>query len=219
LEDRKLKPYKGYKWIVADPALLDGKLAIRGTQWSVSFILSCLAEGMSLQKIEEFYGSHVMNAVPEALSAAARALDVISEASFTPSQRASLLQVPGLDDLVAWLGFFPTFHDGQVVSITLDRPDSYRIALYTFEMTKETNQEGFFILQKHVVVTFVMEHITDMSLEEFNQPNWLGGASIRRHPDYYELCLEGLFGVDGRFRAKVMKIEFQPGKPQDFVED
>jgi len=35
-----LKPFKDYRWIVADPRLLGGKLAVRGTRFSVSFILS-----------------------------------------------------------------------------------------------------------------------------------------------------------------------------------
>jgi uncharacterized protein (DUF433 family) len=40
----QLKPYKNFRWIVADPELLGGRLAIRGTRFSASFILSCLAE-------------------------------------------------------------------------------------------------------------------------------------------------------------------------------
>ncbi len=45
--------YKDYQWIVADPQLLGGKLAIRGTRLSVSLILECLAGGMSLEEINE----------------------------------------------------------------------------------------------------------------------------------------------------------------------
>jgi len=45
-------PYRDYKGIVADPALLGGKLAVRGTRFSVSFLLSCLAEGMTVEEID-----------------------------------------------------------------------------------------------------------------------------------------------------------------------
>jgi uncharacterized protein (DUF433 family) len=47
--------YKNYQWIVADPDLLGGKLAIRGTRVSVSLILECLANGMTLDDINETY--------------------------------------------------------------------------------------------------------------------------------------------------------------------
>jgi uncharacterized protein (DUF433 family) len=44
--------YKNYQWIVADPRLLGGNLAIRGTRLSVSLILEALANGMSLEEID-----------------------------------------------------------------------------------------------------------------------------------------------------------------------
>jgi len=48
-------PYKDYRWIVADPELLGGKLAVRGTRLSVALILECLANGMSLHDIDEAF--------------------------------------------------------------------------------------------------------------------------------------------------------------------
>ena len=47
--------YKDYRWIVADPDLLGGKLAVRGTRLSVALILECLANGMMLDDINEAY--------------------------------------------------------------------------------------------------------------------------------------------------------------------
>jgi uncharacterized protein (DUF433 family) len=89
VEDRELKAYKNYQWIVADPRLLEGKLAVRGTRFSVSFILSCLAESLSLEKIEDIYGPGVREAVPEALRAAAEAVDIPSPAALTTEQRVA----------------------------------------------------------------------------------------------------------------------------------
>ncbi len=67
------KGYKSYRWIVADPELLGGKLAVRGTRLAVSLILECLSNGMTLEDINEAFG-HVLT--PEALS---EALQVASE--------------------------------------------------------------------------------------------------------------------------------------------
>ena len=41
--------------MVADPQLLGGKLAIRGTRLSVSLILECLAGGISLEDIDQAF--------------------------------------------------------------------------------------------------------------------------------------------------------------------
>jgi len=75
MTSRELKPFKNYRWIVADPELLGGKLAIRGTRLSVSFILSCLAEGMSVEEIEDTYGRFPHEAIPEIMKAASELLD------------------------------------------------------------------------------------------------------------------------------------------------
>jgi uncharacterized protein (DUF433 family) len=69
-------PYKDYKWIVADPALLGGRLAVRGTRFSVSFLLSCLGEGMTAEEIQETYAPFPREAVPEIMKVASELLDV-----------------------------------------------------------------------------------------------------------------------------------------------
>ncbi len=50
------RPYKDYRWIVADRLLLGGTLAIRGTRLSVALVLECLANGMTLDDIDESFG-------------------------------------------------------------------------------------------------------------------------------------------------------------------
>jgi uncharacterized protein (DUF433 family) len=63
--------YRDYEWIVADPQLLGGKLAIRGTRLAVSLILECLASGMSLDDVEQsFNGAFPREALPEVLKVA-----------------------------------------------------------------------------------------------------------------------------------------------------
>jgi uncharacterized protein (DUF433 family) len=75
MQERALNPFKNFRWIVADAELLGGKLAIRGTRFSVSFILSCLSEGMSVEEIEETYGQFPREAIPEVMRVAAEILD------------------------------------------------------------------------------------------------------------------------------------------------
>ena len=60
-----------YKWIVADPRLLGGGLAIRGTRLSVSLILECLANGMTLADIDQSFDHAFPHAaLPEVLRVA-----------------------------------------------------------------------------------------------------------------------------------------------------
>ena len=71
MSDWRPTPYNDYQWIVADPGLLGGKLAIRGTHLSVSLILECLANGMSLEDIDlAFDHAFPHKALPEVLKVA-----------------------------------------------------------------------------------------------------------------------------------------------------
>jgi len=67
--------YRDYKWIVRDPDLLGGKLAIRGTRLSVSFVLACLAEDMSADEIAETYAPFPSQAIAEIMKVASELLD------------------------------------------------------------------------------------------------------------------------------------------------
>ena len=55
MQEFEPRPYKDYRWIVADPRLLGGTLVIRGTRLSVALILECLANGMTLNDIDESF--------------------------------------------------------------------------------------------------------------------------------------------------------------------
>ncbi|HVA40485.1 MAG TPA: DUF433 domain-containing protein [Candidatus Binataceae bacterium] len=75
MRDWEPAPYRDYKWIVRDPDLLGGKLAVRGTRLSVSFVLACLAEGMSAEEIAQTYGLFPQEAIPEIMKVASELLD------------------------------------------------------------------------------------------------------------------------------------------------
>ena len=76
MSDWQPRRYKNYEWIVADPELLGGKLAIRGTRLSVGLILECMANGMSLQDIDEaFHDAFPHAALPEVLKVASEFAD------------------------------------------------------------------------------------------------------------------------------------------------
>jgi uncharacterized protein (DUF433 family) len=64
--------YRDYRWIVQEPDLLGGKLAVRGTRLAVSFLLGCLAEGMSPEEIAQTYGPFPREAIPEILEVTAK---------------------------------------------------------------------------------------------------------------------------------------------------
>jgi hypothetical protein len=129
--------------------------------------------------------------------------------------------IPGAQDVIAWFGNWPTFHDAEVLSISLDRLSGCRVSVHAFEMTAEIDSSGHYVLAKHAVVTFCMEGfprdesgISNTRIEFFNNQNVLSSASINARPEGYELVLEGCHGVDGSIVCERMRVSLEPGVPQ-----
>jgi hypothetical protein len=129
--------------------------------------------------------------------------------------------IPGAADVIAWFGYWPTFHDAEVLSITLDRSDGSRVAIHAFEMTAEVDTRGRYVLAKHAVVTFYLEGfprdkygITNTRIDFFNSQNVLSSASVNKIPEGFDLVLEGIYGVDGSITCEHLSIKLEPGIPQ-----
>ena len=82
MPDWQPRAYREYRWIVQDPDLLGGKLAVRGTRLSVSLILECMANGMTIEDINEAYGgAFPPEAVPEVFRVASELIDAANVAA------------------------------------------------------------------------------------------------------------------------------------------
>ena len=76
MTDYTPKPYRNFRWIVADPDLLGGKPTLRGTRLSVSQILECLSVGMPLEEINESFASDISSEmIAEVLQVGAQLAD------------------------------------------------------------------------------------------------------------------------------------------------
>lgn len=88
------------------------------------------------------------------------------------------------------------------------------MALHTWEMTKNVDEKGYFVLSKHVVVEFVMKEVVGLSLNGFNHQNVISGLAIERSEGGYRLALEDCYGVAGYLEAKDISIHLTLGKPK-----
>ena len=68
-------PIPGFRYLVKNPERLAGKPTIKGTRFSVSFILSCLADGMSHEDIVREYSDLPQDSIPEVLRFAAEIIE------------------------------------------------------------------------------------------------------------------------------------------------
>jgi hypothetical protein len=136
--------------------------------------------------------------------------------------------VSGGADLVRWFGRVPTFHDAEILSLRLHRKGQSVLRLHGWINTGEVGQDGYFVLDRHAVVTFTLSGVMDLQLDGFSIQNVISGLVLRRAPDRrerrghlaldplpqdIEIELEPCYGLSGLIRARAASITFEPGKP------
>jgi len=134
--------------------------------------------------------------------------------------------IDGSEKLTRIFGYWPSFHDAEVLEFQVWRgdvsPDKSRyifpiltLKMHCFEMTKEVNPDGYFVLQNHTLVTFKFYDVDDIQMRGFNHQNAIFEFSINRlersqgPSPYYFVQLVPAFGIDASFsclRAEVSAV-------------
>jgi len=115
--------------------------------------------------------------------------------------------------LLAWFGRVPRFHDAELLEITLASKGESVLRIHTWEMTNQVDDRGYFVLDKHVVVTITLHSVTEISLSDFDLPGIIGSLEVTSQDGVYQLEWDGSYGVSGTLSAKQMQMELKPGKP------
>ncbi|MBO0140690.1 hypothetical protein JZX87_05850 [Agrobacterium sp. Ap1] len=132
--------------------------------------------------------------------------------------------VAGGKELLAWFGELPTFHDAEIISLSLNRSGASELKIHGWIMTDAVDPDGFIKLDKHAIVTFTLEGMMDLQLDGFSGQNVIGGLLLQRatdrgRSDYYALPQDELdieiellpcYGLDGFIRAKTVAISLVP---------
>jgi hypothetical protein len=121
--------------------------------------------------------------------------------------------VPGADHLIAWFGEWPSFHDAEVLNVHLDRTGPSRVQIHTWKRTNDLDGEGYYIVAKHVVVTFQLQGVNELALDGFSAQNVISGLSLQQKDTGYELMLWPCYGIAGSLTANEISIAFEPGRP------
>ena len=137
-------------------------------------------------------------------------------------------EVSGGAELLHWFGRVPSFHDAEILSLDLRRRGQSTLRLHGWITTDKVGESGFLVLERQAIVSFALDGIMDLQLDDFSIQNVIGGLILRRAPDRperrgyltldplpqdIEIELEPCYGLNGLIRARSVAISFQPGKP------
>jgi len=124
----------------------------------------------------------------------------------------ALREIPGAAELYDWFGYWPSFHDAEVISLQLNRMGSSNLRLHTWHTTKEVDEKGYYVQSKHVVVEFVFEAVSGLSLNGFNHQNVVFELGIEKTTSGFSLTLDECYGLAGSIEGNGMSIHLSPSK-------
>jgi hypothetical protein len=116
--------------------------------------------------------------------------------------------VVGAAELKAWFGYWPTFHDAEVLSLALQRKGASRLRVHTWHMTNQVDECGYYVMT--VVVSFILENVADCEPGAFNHQNVLNSPRLEREPEGFKVILDPCYGLNGSVTAERRSIEPEP---------
>lgn len=127
-----------------------------------------------------------------------------------------IANIPGAEEVRNWFGYWPDFHDAEIISLELNRNKASTLSVFFCNTDgQRVTPEGYFYQDKHVVVHFEMEGITDLQLSEFNHQNVISELILKKIEEGVEILMDGCYGMFGTITAESVKIAMTQGKPQD----
>ena len=119
-------------------------------------------------------------------------------------------RIPGAAEFISCFGHFPRFHDGSVLEFALDLSRSGHLRVKAFRMNSDVDDKGYYRLDKHCVVNFFFEEITDADLGFEDAAEIIDNIAIKEHDSGFEMEIEAINGLDAMLRMKSLSLTFEP---------
>jgi Immunity protein 50 len=121
--------------------------------------------------------------------------------------------IPGGQSLIEWLGRAPRFHDAEVLDISISAKTLSFIRIHTWNMTDKVDDRGYFVTERHAVVTISLNEVTSIALNGFDvMPGIIFDLEVSSIEDGFPVAWSGSYGVAGILRAKRISVDFEPEK-------
>ena len=145
-----------------------------------------------------------------------------ADGSYWTTDSELFLGLAGAPEISEWFGYVPSFHDATMNELVIAK-DSAALSLNAFRMTDRVDDRGYFILDRHALITVHLSGVTGFSLKgdasstvfelgirrlESNEDAWDTVAGPA--PGDWEVRWESAYGLEGAIYARDLKLTFRP---------
>jgi len=132
--------------------------------------------------------------------------------------------ISGSEKLTGVFGYWPSFHDAEVIELHLSRGDALTerrhprfpiltTKIHLWELTNEVDARGYFVLKHHTLATLRFHDVLELEMEGFNQQNALSCLLItpQEHTSgpwnrTYSVTFQAAFGMAAQFRCSRIEV-------------
>jgi hypothetical protein len=126
---------------------------------------------------------------------------------------AAVEAVTGAQELFDWFGYWPDFHDAEIIRLRLEAGAPSSVVVHTWEMTNEVDAKGFYELRKHVVVEFAIEAISTINLQDPWDHSILLDLGVDKTETGFRLSFSAAYGLSGTIEAQRLSLLITAGRP------
>ncbi len=124
---------------------------------------------------------------------------------------AGLDSIAGAQELYDWFGYWPGFHDAEVLKLRLSIGEPSYLVVRTWEMTNNINAQGFYELTKDIVVEFALEGISNVNLGDLWENSILLDLGAEKTERGFRLDFSAAYGIYGTIEAQALSLRLAPG--------
>ncbi|TXI02746.1 MAG: hypothetical protein E6Q76_15025 [Rhizobium sp.] len=127
------------------------------------------------------------------------------------SSTSVLNDIPGGKSLLEWFGRIPRFHDAELLEISFSGSGAGLLRIHAWNMTGQVDAKGYFVLDKHAIVTLILEGVSAISCTDFDMvPGIIFDLEITKTDQSFRIEWDASYGVSGFVSAKHVEISLVP---------
>lgn len=108
----------------------------------------------------------------------------------------------------------PRFHDAKLLEISFFGKAEGLLRIHAWHLTDKMDAQGYFVLDKHAVVTIALEGVSAINCADFDiLPGIILDLEITRIDEHFRVEWSASYGISGSVTTKQVRINLQPGKP------
>ena len=138
--------------------------------------------------------------------------------------KETLLNWEYASTLESVFGRWPSFHDAEVLRLSLDRSGeegpTLDVVIHVFERTTAIDAKGFYVLKNHTEATFRFTDVVLSRLQWFNRQNVLSSLEVEEldptvnEGRRFRLEMPSSYGMEAQFECRrAIVLNVQPFPP------